>query len=84
MSLLSIFNSKLFEAGYLEKHELFYQDRYYKIRSENFYYVKGKFPRIKESELRKGIIDVKYSIILSLCDEYLVSENQLFNLIKSL
>lgn len=84
MPALSIFNSKLFEAGYIDKHGLFYQDRFYKVRSENFYDIKSKFPRIKESELRKGVSDVKYSIILAMCDEYLVPENQLFNLINSL
>jgi hypothetical protein len=81
---LSLFNTKLFEAGYLDKHEPFYQDRFYQIRNENFYKVENDFPRIRENELRSGVSDVKYSIILAMCDEYLVSENQLFNMIKSL
>jgi len=79
---LSIFNTKLFETGFWDKHESFYQDRYYQVRSENYYRVNNNFPRIKENELRKGVFDVKYSIILSMCDEYLISENQMFSLLS--
>ena len=81
---LSLFNTKLFEAGYLDKHESFYQDRFYQVRNENFYKIENDFPRIKENELRRGVSDVKYSIILAMYDEYLVSENQLFNTVKFL
>lgn len=81
---LSIFNTKLFEAGYLDKHEPFYQDRFYQIRNENYYKIENDFPRIKENELRGGVSDVKYAIILAMCDEYLISENQIFNTLKEL
>jgi len=81
---LSIFNTKLFEVGYLEKHESFYQDRFYHVRNENYYKIENDFPRIKEKELRCGVCEVRYSIILASCNEYLVSENQIFNTIKGL
>lgn len=80
----SLFNTKLFEAGYLDKHEPFYQDRFYQVRTENFYKIENNFPRIKENELRSGVSDVKYAIILAMCNEHLISENQLFNTIKFL
>ena len=80
---LSMFNAKLFEAGYLDKHEPFYKDRFYKVRSENYYKIGDNFPRIREKELRSGVSEVKYSIILAMCDEYLVSENQIFNIITT-
>ncbi|KGN85363.1 PD-(D/E)XK motif protein [Porphyromonas sp. COT-290 OH860] len=79
---LLLFNAKLFEAGYLDRHEPFYQDKFYQIRSENFYKVENNFPRIRENELRSGVSDVRYAIILAMCDEYLVSENQLFNILR--
>lgn len=79
---LSAFNAKLFEAGYSDKHEFLYQERFYQIRNENFYKIENEFPRIKEDELRSGVSDVKYSIILAMCDEFLISENQVFNTIK--
>ncbi|MCL2065172.1 MAG: PD-(D/E)XK motif protein [Candidatus Cloacimonetes bacterium] len=78
---LSIFNAKLFEIGYNDNHENLYQDRFYQIRDENYYKVENDFPRIKENELRKGISDVKYSIILATCDEYLISEKQIMDII---
>lgn len=83
ISVLSIFNAKLFEAGYFDKHESLYQKRYYLTRNENYYKIENEFPRIKENELRKGISDVKYTIILATCDEYLVNENQIFNTLKN-
>ncbi len=83
-SALSLFNTKLFESGYLDKHEPFYQDRFYQIRNENYYKIENDFPRIKENELRGGVSDVKYSIILAMCDEYLIFENQIFNTLKGL
>ena len=83
-SALSLFNAKLFEAGYIDKHEPLYQDRFYQVRNENFYKIENSFPRIKENELRGGVSDVKYAIILAMCDEYLISENQLFNTVSSL
>lgn len=84
MPTLTLFNTKLFEVGYLDKHEPFYQDRFYKGRNENFYKIQNDFPRIKENELRGGVSEVKYSIILAMCDEYIVTESQVFNKVKSL
>ena len=71
-------------VGYLDKHEPFYQDRFYQQRHESFYKIDSDFPRIKENELRNGISDVKYSIILAMCEEYLVPESQIFNVLKEL
>jgi len=81
---LSLFNAKLFEAGYLDKHETLYRDRFYQIRNENYFKIERDFPRIKENELRSGVSDIKYSIILAMCDEYLVAEKQILNIIKDL
>ena len=81
---LSLFNAKLFEAGYSDKHEHLYLDRFYQARNENYYRIENNFPRIRENELRGGVSDVKYAIILAMCDEYLVAENQIFNIITAL
>ncbi len=82
MPALSLFNIKLFEAGYFDKHEPLYQERFYQIRNESFYKIENGFPRIKENELRRGLSDVSYSIILAMCDKYLVPENQIFKTIN--
>lgn len=84
LSALNIFNAKLFEAGYLDKHEPLYMEQCYQIRHENYYKIRDDFPRIKESELRTGISEVRYSIVLAMCDQYLISQNQVFKTIIEL
>jgi hypothetical protein len=84
ISSLNVFNNKLLEVGYFEKHTHLYEEKCYLIRDENFYNIYGDFPRIKEKEIRNGVGDVKYSIILSQCNEYLVAENTVFNTINTI
>lgn len=81
---LNNFNAKLFEVGYIDRQEYLYSDRCYQIRNESFYHINEDFPRIKENELRKGVGDVKYSIVLQMCNEYLVTENHVLNIIKTI
>jgi hypothetical protein len=76
---LNIFNAKLFEVGYFDKHAEIYKERCYQIRHEHFYKIEKDFPRIKEKEIRDGVGDVKYTVILSQCNEYVVSEDTIFN-----
>jgi hypothetical protein len=78
------FNAKLFEAGYLDKHEAAYKGRAYQIRNENYYRVNAEFPRIRETDLRKGVCNVKYSISLAMCNDYIVEDTSVFDIIKSL
>ena len=80
---LSLFNSKLFETGYSDKHSHFYNKRFYQIRKENYYKVEQHFPRIKENEICSGVCDVRYSIILANCNEFLIPENRVFYTIES-
>lgn len=75
---LNRFRSKLYEAGYFEQHLLLYDTVGYFIRQDTFYSVEAAFPRIQENELRSGVGDVKYSIILSQCDEFIQTEESVF------
>lgn len=79
---LNIFNAKLMEAGYFDLHRELYRERCYKIRKESIYVIDDSFPRIKESELRDGVSNTVYSINVSTCAEYMVSENTHFNSIE--
>lgn len=79
---LNIFNAKLLEAGYFDHHRDLYKERCYKIRKESIYVIEESFPRIKESELRNGVSNIVYSINVSSCAEYMVSENTHFNSIE--
>ena len=83
VSALNVFNNKLFEVGYFDKHTHLYEEKCYQIRNENYYRIGGDFPRIKEKEIRNGVGDVKYSIILSQCNEYLVPESTVLNTISN-
>lgn len=77
-SSLSRFKSKLIEAGYFEKHKNQYSEMGYFSRNEVFYKVENEFPRIEEAEIRNGVGDVKYSIIISQCSDYIITEEQVF------
>ena len=72
----SLFNAKLFEAGYLDTQEQLYTDRHYKSRKDSFFHVKDNFPRIREHELREGVGNVRYSISIPSYELYGVSEQQ--------
>src|SRR5574344_1809555 len=39
-----------------------------------YYHIKNDFPRIREDELRDGVSDVKYAIILAMCSDYCIPE----------
>ena len=75
------FKSKLYEVGYFDQQENLYNSYGYHIRQFNYYKVEGDFPRLEENELRSGVGDVKYSIILSQCTQYIISE---INVLESL
>jgi hypothetical protein len=72
--LYSLFQFKLVQAGYLPAHKEYYSNTGYSVRSEAFYEIRDSFPRIEENDLRNGVGDVKYSIIISDCSTYQVSE----------
>ncbi len=79
---LSKFNGLLLSAGYFSQHLHQYDDIGYGIRQENTYKVANQFPRIEEKDLRDGVGDVKYSIIISNCYDYKISDDLLFNTIN--
>jgi hypothetical protein len=68
----------LFEGGYFEQHSNLYSPVGYFVRNDTFYKVENDFPRIIENEIRSGVGDVKYSIILSQCGSYSQPEEEVF------
>lgn len=77
-----LFEGKLFESGYLDMHFENYNVPMYSIREYNLFGVVEGFPRIIESDLHDGVGDVKYSIMLSECKQYLVQEKDVLQLIE--
>lgn len=64
------FEKRLQEVGYLDAHEPQYTRVGYAIREANYFHVRDDFPRIKESDLRSGVGDVGYTILVSECKHY--------------
>lgn len=75
---LNRFQSKLFEYGFFDHDRSLYDGIGYTVRGEAIYDVKDNFPRIEEQEIRQGVGEVKYSIVVSNCERYLVSDVFLF------
>jgi hypothetical protein len=63
----STFESKLIEDGYLERQRSLYDDVGYTVREYNLFRVSEGFPRITESDLRHGVGDVRYTIVVAEC-----------------
>lgn len=81
---LSSFEEKLMTAGYWDKDKDEYSEKCYKIRREAFYKIEGDFPRIKEKDLRDGVGQVHYMIAIDKCQQFMVSDYQIFNIIKAI
>jgi len=75
---LNQFRNKLIEAGYFEHHRPLYAEIGYFIRQGVFYKVENSFPRIEERDIRSGVGDVKYSIVVSQCSDFIRTEEEVF------
>ena len=75
------FETLLFEVGYLDVHAALYMAKGYVIRECNYYKIENDFPRITEAGLLNGIGDVRYSINISACQNFLVDEGMVISLI---
>lgn len=69
-SALDSFNSKLMEAGYLDTHSELYSSTRYRHRETKFFEVADGFPRIAARDLRDGISECSYTVILAACTPY--------------
>jgi hypothetical protein len=76
------FKAKLLQGGYFIHHRTLYVNTGYHIRQESFYEVRDLFPRIEERDIRKGVGEVKYSIILSSYSDYIINESSAIALIN--
>ncbi|MCD1596857.1 PD-(D/E)XK motif protein [Rheinheimera aquimaris] len=77
LGALAEFDNLLIEAGYLDSHQGKYNSIGYSIREYAVFLVENDFPRIRESDIRLGVGDVKYSISVAQCRNYEVSCSQL-------
>jgi hypothetical protein len=70
---LANLTDRLLQAGYADEMAPRYQHTGYTEREHHLMRVTGDFPRITETELRKGVGDVHYSISVSECLHHLVT-----------
>jgi hypothetical protein len=78
----SVFRLKLLEAGYFEIHRHLYNNTGYSIRQENIYQITDDFPKITEAQIPSGVGDVRYSLIISANENWILDELFLFQNIK--
>jgi len=81
-SAYSIFKLKLFEAGYFEYHSNNYENIGYTIRQENIYKITEDFPKITEAMIPHGVGDVRYSLVVSANETWILNEEILFQNLK--
>ena len=75
-SALDGLNAKLIEAGYLDAHSELYSNRRYKHRQTKFFTVRNGFPRVTPGDLREGIADCSYTVVLAACAPYEVESDE--------
>ena len=76
VSALDGFNAKLIEAGYLDLHRELYADTRYRRRETTFFKVSEGFPRIMAKDLRGGISECSYTVLLTACAPYEVEVSE--------
>ncbi len=69
-----LFTDRLIAAGYLDAHVEKYESTAYAVRDRLVFSVTDGFPRIDEGTLAAGIGDVRYSIELTACRPFQITE----------
>ena len=60
--VLSAFDDKLINAGYLDAHAIHYRESRFLIRDVIFFDVRDGFPRIRPGDFPVGVVDVSYKL----------------------
>lgn len=70
----TIFLKKLLEIGYsFEETEYFS----FNVDSKSYFDINEKFPKLISASINSKIVEVKYKVDLSLCNEFLINENKI-------
>jgi hypothetical protein len=79
---LAYFKMRLDIAGYHADDRSNYEHRYYTIKKRDIYNVTKNFPCIVKADLKNGVCDVTYSVLLNTCNSFLITESKLSQIIK--
>ena len=74
------FDDRLLQSGYLAAQSGSYSLRRWRLVSRFYFRVAGDFPRIRRSELRSGIAEVRYRVTLAGCLPFQVPEREAIEL----
>lgn len=77
------FSFLLFEVGYFSHHQELYKNTGYTLHQKRIYKIGLQFPRLTETTLPLGVSDVKYSISMAACEPFIITSEQLFEVVKS-
>ncbi|WP_321508164.1 PD-(D/E)XK motif protein [uncultured Methanoregula sp.] len=78
------FEIQLFNTGYIDKQRTKYETCGYFDRDIHIFLVKNQFPRIIENDLKNGVGDVHYSIDLSSCMPFEVSDKDFYQILEGM
>jgi Putative PD-(D/E)XK family member, (DUF4420) len=74
---LDLFEDCLFEAGFLQAQAAQYERTGYHVRRAHLFQVRDAFPRIIGADLKPGVGSVRYSITVTECRHFAVTEGVL-------
>jgi hypothetical protein len=78
-----LFEKRLFQIGYLDIHAPKYSETSYKHRTSGYFKIEQDFPRIVPADLKQGIVQVRYSIEISACRPYAITEPEVIESINT-
>lgn len=74
---LDLYEDRLLEAGFLQAQAAQYEKIGYYVRRTHLFQVRDGFPRIIEADLKPGVGSVRYSISVTECRHFAVTEDTL-------
>ncbi|MEC0269706.1 PD-(D/E)XK motif protein [Paenibacillus anseongense] len=77
-----MFEEALLKAGYHDMFATNYESERYIVLGRKYYKVDEDFPKLSSSMLPKGVINVKYDVILDGLQEQIVEESNIIQMIK--
>jgi hypothetical protein len=78
-----LFEKRLFKIGYLDIHAPKYSETSYKHRTSSYFKIEQDFPRIVPADLKQGVVQVRYSIEISACRSYAITELEVIESINT-
>lgn len=75
------FNNKLYKYGFIKEHPELYNIGF-KQREMCNYEINGQFPKIVSKDLPIGIGNITYELDLPICEQFQISEEELYNALK--